>query len=301
MTKRNIIIDTDPGIDDAIALFLAMASPELNILGITAVAGNIPLTLTYRNALEITRIAGQSIPVFSGCDAPLQKTLHTAEAFHGIGGLGDYQVVSNVPDHSDYHGVDFIIEQCLAHKHNPITLCAMGPLTNIAMAIQRCPTIRHGIRKIVMMGGALQVPGNTTQEAEFNVFVDPLAAQIVLASELPVVMAPLDVTHQTCLPCSWLPELDATDSLVAQAMADMLRFSFRDGGDSKMHDACVIAWLLQPDLFEYQKSFVSVDLSVEHEGNTVADYSEQGFVTALLTVNQDAFLNLLKERIASYQ
>lgn len=285
MNKQSIIIDTDPGIDDAIALFFAMASPELNILGITTVAGNVEIPLAYKNALEIVRLSGYSHSVYRGSGQPLEKPLQTAGEYHGAGGLGEHQVTGRSMEPSRGDAVNFIITQCLAHTESPLTLCAIGPLTNIATALQRCPDIRHGIKQVVIMGGALQVSGNVTTVAEFNMFVDPLAASMVFNSSLPVIMAPLDVTSRTCLPRSWLSELEQQASPVFTAMADMLRFYFR-AGDGHMHDASAIAWLLRPDMFTTRLCSVTVERSGIDEGRTLADFSNRsGSVTTLMDVD----------------
>lgn len=160
-----VIIDTDPGIDDAVALLLAMASPEIEVLGITAVAGNVPLPVAVGNALSLVELAGHAVPVYAGCARPLVNQLQTAgEEIHGSTGLGnDWPAPATVAQ--PQHGVDYLIEQCLRYKDNPLTICALGPLTNLAMALVKCPEITRGIQRVLVMGGALRVKGNYTAMA----------------------------------------------------------------------------------------------------------------------------------------
>src|SRR5690606_36200061 len=194
---RKIIIDTDPGQDDAVAMLLALSSPEdFDILGIVAVAGNVSLAQNARNALKIVELSGRrDVPVYAGCERPLRRRLVTAEHVHGDTGLNGPGLPDPTLQLRPQHGVDFIIETLLAHEPGTITLCTLSPLTNIAMALIKAPAIATRIARIVMMGGAYFEVGNITPAAEFNIHVDPEAADIVLRSGIPIVMAPLDVTH----------------------------------------------------------------------------------------------------------
>ncbi|MFM2355507.1 MAG: hypothetical protein RLZZ528_1243, partial [Pseudomonadota bacterium] len=183
MRPRKIIIDTDPGQDDAVAILLALASPELDLLGITAVAGNVPLALTAKNARVVCELAGRTdIPVFAGCDAPLRRPLVTAEHVHGKTGLDGIALPDPTMSLQDRHAVDFIIETLRAEAAGTVTLCPLGPLTNIAAAMQRAPEIVPRIAEIVLMGGGYFEGGNITPAAEFNIYVDPEAADIVFRS-----------------------------------------------------------------------------------------------------------------------
>ena len=195
--KRKIIIDTDPGQDDAVAILLALASPEeLDVLGITAVAGNVPLPLTSKNARSVCELSGRTnVPVFAGCETPLHRILVTAEHVHGKTGLdGPVLLDPNYPL-QDKHGVDFIIDALRAEPEKTVTLCPLGPLTNVALALQEAPDITAHIQEIVLMGGAYFEVGNITPAAEFNIYVDPEAADIVLKCGVPFTVMPLDVTH----------------------------------------------------------------------------------------------------------
>ena len=195
--KRKIIIDTDPGQDDAVAILLALASPELEVLGITAVAGNVPLALTEKNARKICELAGKpKTKVFAGAIRPLLRQLVTAEEVHGKTGLNGPHLPEPTMPLEDQHAVDFIVETLMQEASGSVTLCALGPLTNVALALIREPRIAPRIKEIVLMGGGFFEGGNVTPTAEFNIYVDPHAAEIVLKSGVPIVMMPLDVTHK---------------------------------------------------------------------------------------------------------
>ena len=195
--KRKIIIDTDPGQDDAVAILLALASPELEVLGLTAVAGNVPLHLTQKNAMKICELAGKpETRVFAGAVHPLVRRLVTAEHVHGRTGLNGPELPEPTMKLQDRHAVDFIIETIMHEGPATITLCPLGPMTNIALAMAREPRIVPRIQEIVLMGGGFFEGGNTTPTAEFNIYVDPHAADIVLKCGAPIVMMPLDVTHK---------------------------------------------------------------------------------------------------------
>ena len=195
--KRKIIIDTDPGQDDAVAILLALASPELDVLGLTVVAGNVPLHLTQKNAMKICELAGRpETKVFPGAVHPLVRHLVTAEHVHGRTGLNGPDLPEPTMKLQDKHAVDFIIDTIMHEEPATVTLCALGPLTNIALAMVREPRIVPRIQEIVLMGGGFFEGGNITPAAEFNIYVDPHAADIVLKSGVPIVMMPLDVTHK---------------------------------------------------------------------------------------------------------
>ena len=193
---RRVIIDCDPGQDDAVALLLAFASPELDLLGITTVGGNVPLELTHRNARMMCDLAGSDVPVFAGCDKPMRRPLKTAEYIHGETGIDGIDVFEPETPLQPQHGVDFIIETLLAADDNSITLVPTGPLSNIGTVIDREPAVLSRIEQIVLMGGAMREGGNRTPSAEFNILVDPEAADVVFRCGRPIVQMGLDVTHQ---------------------------------------------------------------------------------------------------------
>jgi len=219
---RPVIIDCDPGQDDAIALLIALASPEaLQVLGVTCVGGNAPLNRTQTNARRICVLANRAdLPVFAGCAGPLLRVLTTAQAVHGESGMDG----SGLPDApamplQERHAVDFIVDTCLAAADRGITLCVLGPMTNIAVALTKAPDIAAKIRGIVFMGGVVHGPGNVTPSAEFNIFTDPHAARIVFACGVPLVMFGLDVTHKVITTPARLDAIAAIGTPVAAAAA----------------------------------------------------------------------------------
>ncbi|MGJ3254572.1 MAG: nucleoside hydrolase, partial [Elainellaceae cyanobacterium] len=253
MTSRPIIIDCDPGVDDAIALLLAFASPELEILGITTVAGNVPLSLTQTNARKICELATRpNIPVYAGCPRPIVRSLTTAEDVHGHTGLdGTHLPEPQIPLQAQ-HAVPFLIETLLSAE-TPITLVALGPLTNLAIALIQEPRIIPNIQGIALMGGAI-AQGNITSSAEFNMYVDPHAAHIVFASGIDITMIGLDITHQVLTTPDRLDAIRAISTPVSTVAADLLahygaydmkQYGFAGG---PLHDPNVIAYLIQPDL-----------------------------------------------------
>jgi purine nucleosidase len=278
---RRIIIDTDPGIDDAVAILLALAAPEeLEVLGIVAVAGNLPLTATERNARRVCELAGLTeIPVYAGCARPLLRALATAEDIHGETGHDRLPLPEPKMPLQAQHGVDFLVDTLRAAEAGTITVCALGPLTNIAMALVKAPEIAGKIGKLVVMGGACFELGNVTPAAEFNIHVDPEAAAIVLASGVPITLIPLDVTHQVLATPQRLDRLRALGNRCGPAAAALLaefearrvdRFGERGRA---LHDPCVTAYLLQPELFGGRQVNVEVETASPLTiGMTVADW-----------------------------
>jgi purine nucleosidase len=279
MTRR-IIIDTDPGQDDAVAILLAFASPELDVLGITAVAGNVPLARTEINARKICELAGRSTTkVFAGCDRPLKRALFTAEYVHGKTGLDGPTLPEPTMPLQEQHGVDFIIETLMREPAGSVTLCPLGPLTNIATAMMREPAIIPRIAEIVLMGGGLFEGGNTTPAAEFNIYVDPEAARIVFGAGVKLTMIPLDCTHGVLTTAQRVADIRAVGTRSAIATVEMIEFFERyDEGKygtdgAPLHDPCVIAYLLDPSIFEGR--LINVEIETESPltiGMTVADW-----------------------------
>lgn len=277
---RKIIIDTDPGQDDAVAICLALAAPELEVLGITTVAGNVPLDLTTRNARVTCELAGRpDVPVFAGCDRPIARDLRTAEHVHGKTGLDGADLPEPTMPVQDKHGVDFIVEACRAAAPNSITLCPLGPLTNIASALIQAPEIAAGIQEIVLMGGAYFEVGNITPAAEFNIYVDPEAAAHVFASGIKLTVAPLDLTHKMLTSPDWIAQLRALDTPVGHAIAGWTDFFERfdtakyGTNGAPLHDPCVIAHLIDPTLFSGRQINVEIEVTSNlTRGMTVADW-----------------------------
>lgn len=309
--SRKIIIDTDPGQDDAVAILAALASPdELDVLGVVAVAGNVPLPLSLLNTRKIVELAGRTdVPVFAGCEAPLTRALITAEYVHGKTGLDGPTLPDPQIEVQLQHGVDFIIEALRTHEKGTITLCPLGPLTNIATAFTRAPDIIPRVKEIVLMGGGFFEGGNTTPAAEFNIYVDPEAADAVLRSGLPITMAPLDLTHQMLTNEARIAAFRDLGNRSGVATAEMLEFFERfdeskyDWKGGPLHDPCVIAWLLQPEIFEGRQINVEVELESELTlGMTVADFwhitDRPKNVMFLRSGDAEAFFKLLVERIS---
>ncbi|MFD2738764.1 nucleoside hydrolase [Sulfitobacter aestuarii] len=311
MPPRKIIIDTDPGQDDAVAILLALASPEdMDVLGITCVAGNVPLDLTSKNARIVCELAGRpDIRVFAGCDRPLKRDLVTAEHVHGKTGLDGPDLPDPTMPLAEGHAVDFIIEQLREHAPGTITLCPLGPLTNIATALQKAPEIADRIAEIVLMGGGYFEGGNITPTAEFNIYVDPEAADIVFKSGAPIVVMPLDVTHQALVTKARNDAFRALGSRVGIAVAEMTDFFERFdkekyGSDgAPLHDPCVTAYLVRPELFEGRHINVEIETSSELTlGMTVADWwrvtERAPNATFMGKLDADGFFGLLTERLA---
>ncbi|MEO0360305.1 MAG: nucleoside hydrolase, partial [Pseudomonadota bacterium] len=277
---RPIIIDTDPGQDDAVAILLALASPELDVLGVTAVAGNVPLALTEANARKICELAGRAdVRVFAGHDAPLERKLVTAEHVHGRTGLDGADLPPPRMPLQDAHAVDFIVETIRARPAGEVALCPLGPLTNIAAALKRAPEIAPKIGEIVLMGGGYFEQGNITPSAEFNIYVDPEAAEIVLRCGAPVTMIPLDCTHRALTNRARVDAFRALGTPVGAAVAGLTDFFERfdrakyGTEGAPLHDPCVIAYLLEPDLFSGR--LVNVEVETKSPltlGSTVADW-----------------------------
>ena len=310
-TPRKIIIDTDPGQDDAVAILLALASPgDIEVLGITAVAGNVPLPLTHKNARIICELAGKTdVPVYAGCDRPLAHTLVTAEHVHGKTGLDGPDLPDPVMQLTDGHAVDYIIDTLRAHPAGTGTLCPLGPLTNIATAFQKAPDIAAKVQEIVLMGGAYFEVGNITPAAEFNIYVDPEAADIVFKSGASIVVIPLDVTHKVLVTKARNDAFRAIGTPVGIAVAQMTDFFERFDKEkygsegAPLHDPCVTAYLIAPNLFKGRHVNVEIETtSTLTRGMTVADWwnvtDRPPNATFMGDVDADGFFALLTERLA---
>ncbi len=308
---RKIIIDTDPGQDDAVAILLALASPhDLNVLGITAVAGNVPLDLTARNARVVCEIAGKpEVKIFAGCAAPMRRSLVTAEHVHGKTGLDGVQVPAPTMRLQDQNAVDFLIDTLRNEPGGTVTLCALGPLTNIATAFERAPDIAVRTAEIVLMGGAYFEVGNITPTAEFNIYVDPEAADIVFKSGVKLTVMPLDVTHKALVTAPRVKCFEALETQVGRAVAAWTNFFERfdrekyGSAGAPLHDPTVIAYLLRPDLFSGRHINVEIETQSElTRGMTVADWwgvtDRAANATFIGDIDADGFFNLLTERLA---
>jgi len=310
---EKIIIDCDPGQDDAIALLLAMASPEeLSLIGVTAVAGNVPLHLTERNARLMCDLGRRGdVPVFAGCSRPMVRDLVTAEKVHGDTGIDGMDVTVPLQPLQQQHAVDFIIDTLKGAEEDSITLVPTGPLTNIGMAMVKEPSILSSIKRIVLMGGAMREGGNYSPSAEFNILVDPHAAQVVFACGRPITAMGLDVTHQVIATKDRVARIEALGNPAATATAGMLNFfnrhdSAKYGFDgAPLHDPCTVAWLLQPGLFEGKDCNIEVETeSPLTIGHTAIDFwgisGRDVNATWIHSVDADGFYDLLTERLARY-
>lgn len=310
MSPRKIIIDTDPGQDDAVAILLALASPkDLDVLGIVAVAGNVPLNLTEKNARIVCELAGKTdVRVFAGCDRPLGRPLVTAEHVHGKSGLDGPKLPDPTMPLQPQHGVDFIIDTLRNEPANTVTLCVLGPLTNIATAFQKAPDIVARVQQVVLMGGAYFEVGNITPTAEFNIYVDPQAADIVFKSGIDIVVMPLDVTHKALVTQARNDAFRALGTPAGIAVAQMTDFFERFDKEkygstgAPLHDPCVTAYLIAPDLFKGRH--INVEIEVKSEltmGMTVADWwgvtDRPANATFIGDLDADGFFALLVERI----
>jgi purine nucleosidase len=308
---RKVIIDTDPGQDDAAAIMLALGSPdEIEVLGITTVAGNVPVALTSKNARITCDFANRKdIKVFAGCEKPIKRQLVTAEHVHGATGLDGPELFEPETPLQPQHAVDFIIDTLRNEPAGTVTLCPLGALTNIATALSRAPDIASRVQEIVLMGGAYFEVGNITPAAEFNIYVDPEAAEIVFKSGIPIVMIPLDLTHKVLTLKARVNRIRALGTPAAVALADMLDFFERfdivkygsDGGP--LHDPNVIAYLVKPSLYDGRMCNVEIETGSELTlGMTVVDWwqvtQRKHNALVLKDVDADGFFDLLTERVA---
>ena len=307
-----IIIDTDPGQDDAIAVLFALAAhKQLEVLGITAVAGNVPVNLTSRNARIILDWANRSdVPVFAGCPRPLVRQLITAEQIHGTEGLGGVQLHEPRTGLARGHAVEFLVKTLSQAPERSITLCCIGPLTNLACALIQSPEIARQIKEVVIMGGACFNKGNITPVAEFNIYVDPHAASVVFSSGLPLTVLPLDVTHKVLTNSTRIEILrrlgNRAGRLISDILADQAGSKFDRPGfqGTPLHDPCTIGYLLEPALFAGRHVNVSIETGSDLTlGETVVDWNG---VTArdanafwITEVDSERFYSLLAQTVAA--
>lgn len=310
-TPRAILIDTDPSVDDAVAILLALASPgELALLALTTVAGNVPLRLTTRNALAVLELAGRSdIPVYAGAEAPLAGTLRSAEHVHGDSGMDGYPLPEPAITAAPGFAPDRIVELVMARPPRTVTLVCIAPMTNLALALEREPALGRHLQEVVIMGGARREGGNITPCAEFNVFVDPEAAQRVLASGAPITLIPLDCTYQALTSTPRLAALRAIATPIAEALFHLLAFNKRfhekrcgtDG--APLHDPTTIAYLLRPGLFSGRRVAVEIECAGRAtRGMSVIDWWSVTGAAAnaqvLTGIDADGYFALVLERLA---
>jgi purine nucleosidase len=310
MAAHQIILDCDPGQDDAVAILLALGSPdEIEILALTTVAGNVPLARTTHNARRVLALAGRGdIKVHAGCPRPILRPLETAEYVHGESGLNGAVLPEPSGAVADGHAVDVIVERVMAHPPGTVTLCPIGPLTNVALAMVKEPAIIPRLRQIVLMGGSMEL-GNVTAAAEFNIHVDPHAARVVFEAGAPLVMLGLDVTHKALVTDDRLARIQAIGTPVARVCAGLLDFYNRYDKEryhipgAPLHDPCVIAYLIRPELFSGQLRRVEIETEGTHtSGRTVVDWWRRSprppNALVINEVDSDGFFALLGERLA---
>ena len=301
---RPIIIDTDPGIDDAVAILLALAAPELDVLGLVAAAGNAPLARTARNACAILELAGRAeVPVYAGCPRPLGPGRGTAQHAHGATGLDGLPLPEPAAAVEREHGVNYLIETLRRAAAGSITVCALGPLTNIAAALVMAPDIAAGIAELVIMGGGSH--GNITPAAEFNIHADPLAAALVFDSFVPITMVPLDATETVLGTPERVAPIRRLGTRCGGAVAALIGPRSALGQPPMaMHDACVIAWLLAPGLCRWRDAHVAVETqSPTTMGMTIIDRrgvpGRPANARVIEAIEADGFFALLTKRLAS--
>ena len=284
--SATIILDCDPGIDDALAIAFAIGHPGIEFKGITTVAGNVGLPKTTANALAVASFAGApGVPVTAGCPAPLLRPAYDARDVHGDSGLGG--AVLPAPPHGprDGHAIDFIIG-AIAATPGEITLVATGPLTNVAMAVRREPRLPEWVRDFVIMGGS-SGRGNVTPAAEFNIWADPEAAAVVFGAGWTVRMAGLDVTLRARATAAVQERMRTFGALGAELLLPALA-QYRDGGEPPVHDVCAVVSVVEPSAFTYTPALVRVETTGQlTSGMTVTDFSKTVIPNALVATDID--------------
>jgi purine nucleosidase len=308
LNSKRILIDTDPGIDDSLAILLALASPELTLEGLSIVHGNCSLEQAVRNGLSVLELAGAShIPLAGGCELPLVQPSLLAPETHGNTGLGYAKLPEPRTQPIVQHGCDFLIEKVMANP-SEFTLVAVGPLTNVALAIRKEPKFASSLKELVIMGGAIRHEGNTTALAEFNTYVDPHAAHIVFHAGIPTRLVPLDVTYQCILTAQDVGRLIRIDSPIPRFIRDATNF-YMEYHDAYQHikgciinDPLALALTFAPDLCDYEELAVDVDISGGVSmGKTFADFynynKKSANMKVALGVRARDFIELFLERM----
>lgn len=309
---RRVIIDTDPGVDDTMAIMLALASPELRVEGLTIVFGNVGVEQCARNALAILEVAGRAdIPVAVGAGKPLVRPYHGhGSLVHGRDGLGETGFAGTRPI-PDRRAVDFLLSR-ISEEPGELTIVALGPLTNLALAVSVEPRLSRWVREVIIMGGAVATRGNATPVAEANIHNDPEAARIVFHAGWPVTLVGLDVTHQVMMSPAYLERLTAARSPVTNLIAKITPFYLegylrRVGLEGfYVHDPTAMAMAIRPALFEAREVYVDVVTESERAlGQTIADFRDQWKMPpnlrVCLKVDAPGMLDLYLDRVAAYR
>ena len=307
MSPNRIIVDTDPGIDDAYTVLLALASPEIQLEALTTTQGNVTLEKATHNALAILELCNAShIPVAAGSMYPLVQPLRASADVHGESGIGDAKPPEPKIKPVEQHAVDYLIDRVLAEP-NEISIFPIGPLTNIAMAIRKEPKFAKAVKELVIMGGAIQENGNVTPLAEFNIYVDPHAAHIVFHSGIPITLIPLDVTNKCLFKQEHVERLVKVNSPITRFIKDAikvyLKFSYDHGLDgSALHDPLTLATIIAPELLTLNEYYVDVDHSGGVAmGKTFADIfdvtKKPANMKVAMDVRGDEFIELFVQRM----
>lgn len=308
VNSLRIVLDCDPGHDDAFAILLAAASKEIELLGVTTVVGNSYLENTSKNARKVLDLFDIDVPVFAGAAKPLMRNIVVAPNIHGQSGLDGADIPPAKRKIEKTHAVDFIAE--MVQKYDDVILVPTGPLTNIAIFLLKYPELAHRVRQIVLMGGGIAF-GNVTPVAEFNIFADPEAAKMVFRSGIPIVMAPLDLTHQVVATeneanrlRSFGPKFEILADLLMFFKSTYKRVFNIDG--AILHDPCTVMYLIHPEIFEVNEYFVDVETKGELTyGQTVVDVwkttGNRPNTKILLRVDREKFFEILFEKLASLE
>ncbi len=311
-SRRRVVLDCDPGHDDAMAILLAAASPGIELEAITTVAGNQTLEKVTLNARRVCSVAGiDDVPIAAGCDAPLRRGRIVAEDIHGASGLDGVEWSEPTVALDPRHGVDLIVEHALRDDARPLTLVAVGPLTNVATALSREPRIADRIDRLSIMGGAIGL-GNVTPSAEFNIYADPEAADVVFASGIPITLVPLEITHQALATEPVLARIAALDTPVARMSVALMRFFTETyervfGFEAPaVHDPCAVAAVIDPTIVDAARMNVAIDLASElSAGRTVCDvYGTTGRAPnadVATGIDTDRFWDLVLEALETYR
>jgi purine nucleosidase len=309
MPPKRIIIDTDPGVDDALAFLLALASPEIKLEALTTTQGNVTVDKATRNALSILELAHAShIPVAAGSMYPLVQPLRASASVHGQSGIGNSKLPEPPTKPVPLHAVDYLIERVLAEP-GEISIFPIAPLTNIAMAIRKEPKFAAAVKEMVIMGGAIQEAGNMSPLAEFNIFVDPHAAHIVFHSGIPITLIPLDVTHKCLLKQEHVDRVMKINSPISRFIRDVLEVYLPSSqkmgfAGSALHDPLTLATIFAPELLTLKEYYVDVDISGGVSmGKTFADMfnttKKPVNMKVALDVRGDDFVELFVQRMES--
>ena len=308
MPKR-IIIDTDPGVDDAFAFLLALASPEIQLEALTTTQGNVTLEKATRNALSVLELGhARHIPVAAGSVLPLVNPLRASADVHGVSGIGNSKLPMPTAEPLPHHAVDYLIERVLAEP-GELSIFPIGPLTNLAMAIRKEPKFAPAVKELVIMGGAITENGNVTPLAEFNIHVDPHAAHIVFHAGMPITLIPLDVTHKCLLKQEHVDRLMKINSPITRFIKNSIeiyfKFSYERGFNGcALHDPLTLATVIAPELLTLKEYYVDVDYSTGvGMGKTFADIfnvtKKPANMKVAMDVRGDEFIELFLQRMES--